>query len=157
MKEIFKMISTNKMYDMMLNLYSSLPIDNSSYKKLVDIIKNEDDIRFLSHRTSGKDRTGVGTAIIYMILGVDIDTIIKDYLDSNIYAKNKIEEMINKYPHLKEIPYDYLNNMLGVNINYLMEVFKVIDSKYNSDEDYLIGEFGLTKDDINKIRDYCLE
>lgn len=155
--QIFELVSTNKMYDMMLKLYESLPINNSSYKKLVELIQDSNELAFLSHCTSGKDRTGVGSAIIYMILGVDRDTIMKDYLESNVYAKTQIEGLIKQYPQLENIPYDYINNMLGVNENYILAVFKAIDSKYKTVEEYLLHEFDLNEEKIERIRAYCLE
>lgn len=155
--QIIEKISNNEMYDMMLKLYSSLPVCNASYKKLVELIQDPNQLGFLSQCTSGKDRTGVGTAIIYMILGVDRETIMKDYLESNNYAKIQIEDMKNKFPDLKGVPYEYINNMMGVNANYLLRVYNIIDSKYKSVEEYLYEEFELTSDKLYNIRSYCLE
>ncbi|WP_042274820.1 tyrosine-protein phosphatase [[Clostridium] dakarense] len=151
-----EMIKSNGVFDMLKKSYYDLPIDNTSYKRLVELIKNTQNLPILNHCTAGKDRTGVGCAIIYMILGVSRDDIIEEYLKSNKYSKESIEEYIIKNQDLKSVPLENLNNIFGVNEEYIKEAFKRIDENYDTVENYLYNEFNLTKEDIDSIRNHCL-
>ncbi|MDO7206200.1 tyrosine-protein phosphatase [Paraclostridium bifermentans] len=115
-------------------------------------MKNDSNLPILMHCTAGKDRTGVGSAIILMILGVNRSSIVEDYLKSNQSAKDSINEILSVQPELKNVPKDKLKYIFGVNEIYINEVFKRIDTDFDSTEDYLFKEFNLTKDDIKNLQ-----
>ncbi|MBH9877726.1 tyrosine-protein phosphatase, partial [Clostridioides difficile] len=111
----------------------------------------------LNHCTAGKDRTGVGSAIILMILGVSRENIMKDYLKSNDFADKEIERFIEYKPKFKDIPKENLKYIFGVNEEYMKTAFRRIDEEYISVEAYLYGEFNLNKEEIRKLRNQYLE
>ena len=137
--------------------YYSLPVGNDSYKALVKLVRNPEMLPILNHCTAGKDRTGVGCAIIYMILGVPREEIVKDYLKSNDYAMESITEFIKNKPELQNVPTDKLKYIFGVNEEYINNAFKRIDEEYKNEEDYLYYEFNLYKEEIEKLRSIYLE
>ncbi|RDY29337.1 tyrosine-protein phosphatase [Romboutsia weinsteinii] len=148
--------------------YYNLPINNPSYKKLVEFIKNPEMLPILNHCTAGKDRTGVGCAIILMLLGVSREDIVKDYLKSNDYTNESIKEFLENNPYAKdaffkikndgyELPIEKLNYIFGVNEDYINASFQRIDEEYQSTEDFLKGEFNLTERDIKDLRGKYLE
>lgn len=142
---------------MLRDSYYNLPINNKSYKKLIELVKNSEMLPILNHCTAGKDRTGVGCAIILMILGVSREDIVKDYLKSNDYAKEAIEEFVAKKPEFRNIPIEKLNYIFGVNEEYINTAFKKIDEIYLSTEEFLYKEFNLTSEDIERLRNEYLE
>jgi len=75
----------------------------NQYKKFFDLLQNEKDVPFMFHCSAGKDRTGMGAALILFSLGVDEETILKDYLASNNYLGDKYAQYIAKYPNLKPL------------------------------------------------------
>lgn len=152
-----ELFEKNGAFNMLKDSYYNLPLNNQSYKKLVELIKNADSLPILNHCTAGKDRTGVGCAIILMILGVSREDIIRDYLKSNEYAKESIKDFVAKKPGLKDVPIEKLNHIFGVNEDYINAAFKKIDEKYKSTEEYLLYEFGLTSKDIEQMRNEYLE
>ncbi|HWZ14676.1 MAG TPA: tyrosine-protein phosphatase [Mucilaginibacter sp.] len=95
------------------------------------------------HCTAGKDRTGIGAALLLYSLGVPYDTIIKDYEATNYYraAENKktIEGMVNHMHVDREVATD----MLGAKKEYLDATFKAIISQYGSVDNYLRTQIGL--------------
>lgn len=143
--------------NMMKESYYNLPINNESYKKLVEIVKNPEMLPVLSHCTAGKDRTGVGCSIILMILGVSREDIIKEYLKSNDYAKIFIDEVVVTNPELKDIPQEKMEYIFGVREDYISEAFRRIDENYKTIEEYLYGEYNLSNEDLTKLRDIYLE
>lgn len=146
------MFDKNNAFELLKESYYNLPVNNPAYKELVKLMQNDSNLPILMHCTAGKDRTGVGSAIILMILGVNRSSIVEDYLKSNQSAKDSINEILSVQPELKNVPKDKLKYIFGVNETYINEVFKRIDTDFDSTEDYLLKEFNLTKDDIKNLQ-----
>ncbi|WP_148550625.1 tyrosine-protein phosphatase [Paraclostridium bifermentans] len=146
------MFDKNNAFELLKEAYYNLPVNNPAYKELVKLMQNDSSLPILMHCTAGKDRTGVGSAIILMILGVNRSSIVEDYLKSNQSAKDSINEILSVQPELKNVPKDKLKYIFGVNETYINEVFKRIDTDFESTEDYLLKEFNLTKDDIKNLQ-----
>lgn len=144
-------------FDMLKESYHDLPIKNESYKKLVEIVRDPNRLPVINHCTAGKDRTGVGSAIILMILNVSRENILKDYLKSNDFAELEIDKLIEKKPEFANIDREKLNHIFGVNEDYIDAAFSRIDEEYSSTEEYLYNEFGLNSDDLKKLRDLYLD
>lgn len=153
---ISKMFDNNGAFDMLKETYYNLPVNNKSYKKLVELIQDESNLPILTHCTAGKDRTGVGCAIILMILGVTKEEIIKDYLKSNQSSSEAISEIMTARPELQSIPKEKLKYIFGVNEEYINEVFRRINDDYETIENYLYKEFNLTRNDLKNLRDKYL-
>ena len=58
-------------------------IGESSYRQLMDIVRDPANHPLLIHCTAGKDRSGVAVALILEALGVDRETIMDEYLLTN--------------------------------------------------------------------------
>lgn len=69
--------------DVITEMYGKMPINNSSFKRLIRLFQEQEGAAFLHHCMGGRDRTGVGGALILLTLGVERETIIQDYLISN--------------------------------------------------------------------------
>jgi protein-tyrosine phosphatase len=101
----------------------------------------------LAHCFAGKDRTGFIVAVVLEALGVDRDTVMADYLESNDAApliRAHIMEMINNRAG-GEIPTETLeftetrlsDDVLGVRADYLDGAWQTIDEVYGSFAGYL--------------------
>jgi protein-tyrosine phosphatase len=55
----------------------------SSYQNLMEVVLDESNWPVLIHCTAGKDRSGIGIALIMEALGVDRETIVEEYLLTN--------------------------------------------------------------------------
>ena len=117
------------------------------------------------HCSAGQDRTGMATAILYDMLGVDRDTILKDYHMSTALRRPQ-------YEMPKVNPADYPNNpMLNYyfsgdekkrataeplytpsGASHLAQFFTYIDGQYGGSEGYMKKALGLTDADIAKLR-----
>ncbi|GAA0235206.1 tyrosine-protein phosphatase [Metaclostridioides mangenotii] len=154
---IDNMFEKSGAFNMLKENYHELPINNPSYRRLLELVRDPDMLPLLNHCTAGKDRTGVGSAIILMILGVSRENIIKDYLKSNDFAENEINNLIEQKPEFKKVDREKLNHIFGVNLDYINAAFDRIDDEYKTVEDYLNGEFGLDLDELNNLRNMYLE
>lgn len=121
------------------------------------------------HCSAGQDRTGMATAILYDVLGVDRDVILKDYHMSTALRRPQ-------YEMPKVNPADYPNNPIlkyyfsadekkrstaeplytASGASHLAQFFTYIDSQYGGSEGYMKKALGLTDDDIAKLRTVML-
>lgn len=140
------------------DFYRSLSLNNASYRRLVEIALDDQIERFVHHCAAGKDRTGIGAAIIYLALGVSRETIMEDYLLSNTflpsYQDRHVVQVADVYSP-QEL--EYFMNAFIVREDYLQTFFQIIDETYGDDETYLEKEFGLTEFQREKLRKKYLQ
>ncbi|MDR1774223.1 MAG: tyrosine-protein phosphatase [Clostridioides sp.] len=157
-EEMIKNMATDKRaYEFLKNRYYQLPLKNKAYHKLVEIVRTPEKLPVINHCMAGKDRTGFGSALILMILGVSRENIMIDYLKSNVYADLEIDKLFKKIPELNKYDRESLNYIFGVNEDYINESFKSIDENYGGTEKYLKNEFNFTNKEIEEIRKTYLD
>ena len=112
----------------------------------------------LWHCTSGKDRTGLAAMFILSVLGVDEDTIIKDYLLTNEYNAEKITKT-RKYflekTNDEEIAEKAVLLMDGVSEKSMKNVLAYIKRKYGSVMGY-INFLGISDKEIEILKEKYL-
>lgn len=99
-------ISAGEIDSLMMDMNRLLVSDSScvsQYKRFFSLLQNDMDVPLLFHCTAGKDRTGMGSALFLSALGVDEQTIVKDYLLSNIYLANKYAKFKAENPKLSAL------------------------------------------------------
>ncbi|PEQ14014.1 protein tyrosine phosphatase [Novosphingobium sp. PC22D] len=141
------------------------PQYRSFFKRLI-----ADEGAVLYHCSAGQDRTGIATAILYDVLGVDRETILKDYHLSTALRRPQWE-----MPKLD--PEDYPDNpivqyyfSLGENArktaeplytpsgaSHLAQFFAHIDKTYGGSEGYLKQGLGFTGADLARLREVMLD
>lgn len=117
------------------------------------------------HCSAGQDRTGMATALLYDMLGVDRETILKDYHTSTALRRPQWEMP-------KVDPADYPNNPIlkyyfskddaqpkiaeplytRSGASHLAQFFNYIDSQYGGSEDFMKKALQLTDADVEKLR-----
>ena len=126
-----------------------------------------DDGAVVYHCSAGQDRTGVVTAMIYEVLGVDRETILKDY-----HLSTGFRRTVAEMPPIKAE--DYPGNVMAQYIaasqakgggqskaeplytpsgqSHLAQFFVYLDQKYGGAEGYLKQKVGLTDADFQALR-----
>lgn len=138
----------DKLKDIMLDINRMLVSDSTcinQYRTLFALLQNEKDTPLMFHCTAGKDRTGMGAALFLYSLGVDEDTILQDYLSSNVYLSDKYASLIALYPQFK--------SLMGVSPEYLKAGLDEIENRYGSIDSYLTKTLNV---DLNKMRQLYL-
>jgi protein-tyrosine phosphatase len=92
---------------------------------------------------SGKDRTGIVTAIILSLCGMTDEYIINDYIKSAVYLHAIIEEWSEKHP-------DYDKNIITPLPGHISGFLKLFCTKYKSAYNYC-KIIGLSNLEINNI------
>ncbi|MFD2115357.1 tyrosine-protein phosphatase [Paenibacillus yanchengensis] len=139
-------------------MYVEMAFNNPSFKKLMELFADGNNAGLLHHCTAGRDRTGIGSAFIYLALGVCRETIIEDYLISNITLEPMFEQWREQLEGI--LPEEKIENLLDVlrlRPMYLNAIFNVIDEVYCSTAAFLEEEFGLTQAKLEQIRQFYLE
>lgn len=115
------------------------------YRKFFALLQDEDNIPLMFHCSAGKDRTGMGAALILSALGVDEQTIIEDYLSSNIYLADKYAKYKSENPALAPL--------FEVKSQFLQAGLNRIKKDYGSIEQFLTKVLNV---DIQKMREMYL-
>jgi len=142
-------------------IYQSVVLDahgQLAYKILFDLLldNNLPDQALLFHCAAGKDRTGIGALLILKALGVDDETITKDYLLTNLMYEDDstIEKTLNDKDGNQDIN---RMNMTKGDLESITSVFKAIDHYYGSFDNYLDKALGIDKDKLAKLKSIYTE
>jgi protein-tyrosine phosphatase len=101
--------------------------------------------------TAGKDRTGIGAALVLTALGVPYETVREDFLLSNSgLDMNGVQDAIS--PMLAALPPEVIKPLLGVEEVYLDTTFAQLKTDYGSVEAYLEKELGVGPAEIKALK-----
>ncbi|MDR2010593.1 MAG: tyrosine-protein phosphatase [Bacteroidales bacterium] len=115
------------------------------YREFFRLIQNEDNVPLLFHCTAGKDRTGMGAALILFSLGVDENTILDNYLLSNKFLEEKYASYKSEFPVLK--------SLFEVKPEFLYAGINLIKENHGSVENYLTNILNV---DLEKMKEMYL-
>lgn len=130
------------------DFYKEIAFNNPSYKRLFEVALDDEVESLVHHCAAGKDRTGVGAAMLLMALGVPRESIMEDYLLSTEFLPEYIER--NTAPvraHYSSEQFENFRNYFIVKADYLQTFFDSIDAVYKGDDwlflekEYQINQF----------------
>ncbi|AFQ48366.1 tyrosine-protein phosphatase [Burkholderia cepacia] len=109
------------------------------------------------HCTAGKDRTGWATAILHTILGVPQQTILADYLLTNVYSASEIAASV---AHAQKAggqdAADMMAALQGAQAAYLQTALDQVTTSYGSMASYISNGLQLDQATLNSIRQRML-
>lgn len=126
----------------------------ASYREMMKCILEKPEEITIWHCSQGKDRTGIGSVILLLALGVNKEDIINDYLSFNksVRGKNFLIYLAISILKLNIKMARSLNYLLTAQRSYIEAAFNEISEKFGSVEDYLHNALLLSSDDITKLR-----
>jgi protein-tyrosine phosphatase len=124
------------------------------YQPFLDIVVDADKAPVLYHCSAGKDRTGLGTAIVLGMLGVDREVILDDFMMSNYYRNKDINKTLRKTSLIAK--QRVTQPLLEVKESYLKAAFEAIDNKYGSMENFIEKEYGYDQKKLEVFRNKYL-
>lgn len=126
------------------------------YGGLIKTLAKPEASPLVYHCAGGKDRTGVGTALLLSILGVPRETIIEDYLLTNEYRKEynaKTREKMRKVlPDLA----DEIHDARQANRDYIVAAFNEID-QYGGLDKYVREVLKIDDETVEALKNRYLE
>lgn len=134
-------LSRNNSIGIMVSTYRVLVHDfQEAYSEFFRIVENEANAPILFHCAAGKDRTGLAAALFLAALGVDRETIMRDYMLSKPCLANKFRPGLD-YD-------DALEPLYSVEPEFLRASFEVMDENYGGPEHYVREKLGV---DLGKL------
>lgn len=144
--------------DYMTNLYRLLPFNNPAYRQLVALLTAESPKPFVQHCAVGKDRTGVGSALVLFALGVDFNTVMEDYLLTEKTLAPFKEQMICELAKtLTEQQLTCCRTIFKAKESFLLAALEAIKARYQHIDQWLAHEYGLTESVKARIQSFYLE
>ncbi len=109
----------------------------------------------LFHCTAGKDRSGWVSAVLLTLLGVDRDTVMRDYLLSNQYYYDSpaVQASLAALPPAQANIYRHLSD---VEPSYLQAGLDQVRTSYGSMENYAVKGLGLSSQTLKDLRSRLL-
>ena len=109
------------------------------------------------HCTAGKDRTGWATAILHTILGTSEQTILADYLLTNVYSASEIAASVAQAQKAGgQHVADMMTALQGAHTDYLQAAFDQVTASYGSMASYIANGLQLDQATLNAIRQRML-
>jgi len=142
----------------MNRLYELLPLNNPAYHQLLTMLKQPEKGGIIQHCAVGKDRTGIGSALVLFALGADLNTVMEDYLLTNEtlapYRKHLLEEHAKTMSEsvVKKFEYVY-----SVREEFLMTAINSVNTHYGSVDRWLEKDFGLDSTGCHLLQSHFLE
>lgn len=160
--DMFKMFMFFFKQGFMKNIYIDI-FDNEYgqkqyHKFLKEVIATEEG-SIIWHCSAGKDRTGCAALYLLTILGCDEKTILDDYVLTNTYVKDRIEERIDEF-RTKGCPEEYMEDVYcidGVRLEYFESGIEYLKSKYGTVMDYIHNQLNITEEECEILRKRYLE
>ena len=141
----------------MTGLYTPL-VENAfcteHYKRFLHLVLEQDDGALLYHCTVGKDRVGVGTMLLLSALGVDKNTILEDYMLTNLYTSEDRDAAIERGKQFSSDPAVVfaIDAFESVRERYLQNAFDTILRQFGSMDDYLTHALDFDEDKRKRLR-----
>jgi protein-tyrosine phosphatase len=149
-------LTAEGMRAMMAGAYKTMPREQApSYRALFARLQAADG-PLLLNCTAGKDRTGIGTALVLTALGVPYETVRRDFLLSN-GAPGMETLQSNLSGPLARLPADVAAPIIGVDGSYLDTAFAQLRQDYGSVENYMERELGVGPREIAALKARMLE
>ena len=114
----------------------------------------------LFHCSQGKDRTGCAAMLILSVLGADEDTIMRDYMLTNVFNAKLIDsqrKMLISHGVKESDMEKYMMILDEVNPKFMNTVLEWLKKNYGSPVGYIISELGISADDIERLKAKFLE
>ena len=119
-----------------------------AYRAFLDLaLKNDGEHALLFHCTAGKDRTGIGAALLLSALGADREAVMEDFLLTNQYLAHEldlVEEYVRRScPGEADALMPAIRATAGVDRRCLELMLEEIDPRFGSLDALLSGPLGL--------------
>lgn len=129
------------------------------YRKFFEILVNHESGALLYHCTMGKDRVGIGTALLLTALGVKREDIIADYLITAQRCAPGTERLIKNCRAYTddESVLDFIRWLDTVEESFINAAFDTIDELYGSMDSFMQTKLGLDDSKIERLKALYLQ
>lgn len=168
-----KDLSNREFYSLLLNRSKELDFEvmikeiyheiafkhTAQINEVLKLISDPDNLPMLIHCTGGKDRTGVISAVIQLLMGIDKEKVLEDYLISNAFIEQRVKRTLKfiRWMSLFRISPERIKPMLIVRRDYLEDVLEIIFKQHKTVEEYLLRTCGVNQTCIRSLKKLLAE
>lgn len=130
----------------------------ASYRGFLDLLLESPEGATLWHCTEGKDRAGMGAALVECVLGVARDDILRDYLATNLFVQTWAERMLGRLAEhgILEKANDDVSALFYAHRQLLGGAVQLVEAEYGSIERYVAEGLGFDADKQAALRELYL-
>ncbi len=153
-KNIDKIPDFRDLYRLIVNEESC----RTQMKKVLLTIMNHRGGGVLWHCSEGKDRCGLVSAFLLHLLGCDRETIIEDYLMTNLVASKRAGKyyLLVLLASRSRRKARKIQGVFLAEEEYLQAALSAIEDNYESMDRYFYQVLGITEAEVRRFRKYCL-
>lgn len=160
-KHIVRLAFTKMFQQMSRDLYPSLVMSEYSqlqYASFLNLILETEDGAVLWHCSQGKDRTGIGAALILAALGANRETIVRDFDRSNDSYRPLVEKLCAdvKAAGGGEDEMDVVRAFMGVSVKNFNHALDIIEERWGSLQNYLQQQMEIGPDECRRLQERYL-
>jgi protein-tyrosine phosphatase len=144
--------------DFVIDLYvKMLDAGAPAFGRLLTHLTDEDALPALFHCAAGKDRTGIGAALLLLVLGVDEETVRDDYELSTQYRSVHRIEVLRPQIEAAGVDVEKVRPFLSARRPVLEGALRHLDIAYGGVEAYLLGPAGVSPETLTRLRELLLD
>ncbi len=142
-------------YQLFVDLYAAMPFKSDAFSRMLQMLDEKQGVPFMQHCSAGKDRTGVGSALLLLALGVEEKAVVEDYLLTRVFREEANNRRMQKLKAEGISPeaMEMLLRMMTVSEELIFSALNAIRAKYPSYEAFFLGEYGITGEQLSFWRD----
>ncbi len=132
----------------------------AQYGRMVHLLLEKREGAVLWHCTAGKDRAGFGAALIELLLGIPRETVLEDYLRTDLYLAEQFEALRTMYAGRASalaMNRGAVQALFGTRPSYLEAVFSEMDTRYGSFEGFARQGLKLSCEEAERLKQMYLE
>jgi len=116
-------------------------------KVLFQRISNPENLPVLIHCSAGKDRTGVVSGLIQLVLGVSVETVMEDYLKTNDNLSVYTEDVFQKISKLSYfgVPWKMFAPLFDARSDYLNAAFAQVKEEFGAIDEWFRHGLGFSE------------
>ena len=161
-KHIVRLSFTKLFQEKARNLYPSLVLSEFSqlqYATFLNLILQTEEGAVLWHCSQGKDRTGIGAALILGALGASREAIVQDFDRSNDSYRPLVEKLCADVEAAggRDEEKEVVRAFMGVSVKNFCHGLDVLEANWDSIPGYLEEQMGIDQEDLQKLRNRYLE
>lgn len=143
--------------DYMQNVYTDIAkssFSRNAYRGFFEVLLQQETGASLWHCSAGKDRAGMGTALLLYALGVDWDTIVQDYMMTGVFLSKELERAMAQASEKTDNPalLSSIRICMGVDEEYIESVFRTLAKECGSVDAFLTRHLGLTNEKQEQLK-----
>ncbi|WP_406176029.1 tyrosine-protein phosphatase [Streptomyces sp. NBC_00996] len=156
--QLRSILADGKAANRMINSYRTIIAQRTAEHSQVLHALAEDSVPALMHCAAGKDRAGLSIAVTLLALGVELDAIVADYLESNAtHRRYKVHRSSSSAAAYSPEVMELLSPLFDARAEYLTAAFETIEQTWGGVDPYLEQALRITPELRERLRERLLD